>query len=285
MKYIHTTLCSLLFLFAAVVALQAQDGSFRAMTFNIRYDNPDDGVNRWDNRKDWVADLIRHYGPEVFGLQEALDHQIQDLSGCLPEWTWVGVGRDDGKKGGEYNPIFYRKDRWKMLESGTYWLSEEPEVVGKAGWDASLPRIVTWVKLQQLATGRTAYFANTHFDHRGTKARQESALLIIRRLAALLPTDPIVLLGDLNALPGSMPYQLLEGSMLSDSRFLCQYPPYGPEGTFNGFQLGTYGARIDYIFVNDFWKIREYVTIADHLDKRHPSDHFPVLVELSLKPL
>ncbi|MBK7409090.1 MAG: endonuclease/exonuclease/phosphatase family protein [Saprospirales bacterium] len=285
MKHISIPLFSLIFLFAASTALRAQDGSFRAMTFNIRYDTPDDGINRWDNRKDWVADLIRHYGPEVFGLQEALEHQIEDLAGCLPEWAWVGVGRDDGKKGGEYTPIFYRKDRWKMLESGTYWLSEDPEKVGEAGWDASLPRIVTWMKLQQLATGRTVFLANTHFDHRGTKARQESALLILRRLATLLPTDPIVLMGDLNSLPGSMPYQLLEGSMLSDSRFLCRYPPYGPEGTFNGFQLGAYGARIDYIFVNDFWKVQEYVTIADHLDKRHPSDHFPVMVALSLKPL
>ena len=277
------SLFPLLFLLLAAAVLQAQNGSFRVMTFNIRFDNPEDGINRWDNRKDWVADLIRHYGPEVFGLQEARENQIQDLAVCLGEWAWVGVGRDDGKKGGEFTPIFYRKDRWNLLDSGTYWLSEDPEAVGIAGWDAALPRIVTWVKLEQKATGKRALFLNTHFDHRGSKARQESALLILRRLDATLSTEPVLLMGDLNALPGSTPYQLLEGSQLADCRFLCQYPPYGPEGTFNGFQLGTYGARIDYVFVNDYWKVREHVTIADHLDKRHPSDHFPVLVDMVIK--
>ena len=265
-------------------ALQAQDPFFQVMTFNIRYDNPGDGVNRWDNRKDWVADLIRHYSPDVFGLQEAQMHQIDHLANCLSEWKWVGVGRDDGKKEGECTPVFFRKDRWKLLDSGTYWLSEEPEAIGKAGWDASLPRIVTWVKLEQLATGQAAFFLNTHFDHRGRKARQESVLLILKRMDEQLQKEPVLLMGDLNARPNSMPYQLLEGSLLEDCRFICQFPPYGPEGTYNGFDLGTYGARIDYIFVNAFWNVRKHITIADHLDKRHPSDHFPIMVELAIRP-
>ena len=273
----------LLLAFSPLSALRTQTpASFRVMTFNIRFDNPDDGINRWENRKDWVSDLIRHYDPEVFGLQEALYHQIEDISACLTEWTWVGRGRDDGLKGGEFSPLFYRKDRWKMLESGTYWLAEEPDTPGKVGWDASLPRVVTWVRLQQISSGKKVYFFNTHFDHRGPKARQESALLILRKLDALLPAEPVLLMGDLNSMPGSVPYQLIEGSLLADTRFLCKFPPYGPEGTFNGFQLGAYGARIDYIFVNAFWTVREYVTIADHHDKRHPSDHFPVLAELIL---
>jgi endonuclease/exonuclease/phosphatase family metal-dependent hydrolase len=262
----------------------AQNAVFSVMTYNIRLDNAGDGINRWGNRSDWVSDLIRHYDPEVFGLQEALYNQIEDVSGCLNEWAWVGAGRDDGKKAGEFSPIFYRKDRWKLLESGTWWLSENPSAVGKAGWDADLPRIVTWAKLQHIASGKQVRFLNTHFDHRGHKARQESALLILRRLAEVLYAEPIVLMGDLNCVPGSMPYQLIQGSAFSDTRELCKYPPYGPEGTFNGFQLGAYGARIDYIFVNDFFTVRNYSTIDDHLDKRHPSDHFPVLVALDFKP-
>ena len=265
------------------MALQAQNNppAFRVMTFNIRFDNPGDGINRWENRRDWVSDLIRFYDPEVFGLQEALEGQIRDVSGCLGEWDWVGAGRDDGKKGGEHCPIFFRKDRWKLLDSGTFWLSETPDQPGSKSWDASLPRVLTWVKLQQLATGREAYFLNTHFDHRGPKSKQESVLLILRRMDDVLTNQPVCLMGDLNSVPGSMPYQLLEGSLLGDTHFLSQYPPYGPEGTYNGFQLGSYGGRIDYVFVNDFWKVRRYVTIADHIEKRHPSDHFPVLVELT----
>lgn len=275
---------SLLLFLALASALAAQEQpSVHVMTFNIRLDTPDDGINRWGNRKDWVADLIRHYNPDVFGLQEALSHQIDDLAECLSEWAWVGVGRADGKKAGEFTPVFYRKDRWKLLDSGNFWLSEEPDKPGSIGWDAALPRVATWVKLQHIQTGREAWFVNTHFDHRGNKARQESALLILRRLDKVLHTAPVVFMGDLNTLPGSTPIQLLEGSALADARELSKYPPYGPEGTFNGFELGAYGGRIDYVFVNGFWKVLEHVTISDHIDKRHPSDHFPVLVELLLK--
>lgn len=264
--------------------LQAQNGlPVRVMTFNIRFDNPGDGINRWENRKDWVSDLIRHYNPEVFGLQEALFSQIEDISGCLGEWAWVGQGRDDGKKGGEFSPLFYRKDRWKLLESGTFWLSEDPGKPGSVGWDAALPRVATWIRLEHLSTGKKAYFFNTHFDHKGSKARQESALVILRRMDVLLPKEPVVLMGDFNSPPGSTPIQLLDGSSLDDSHVICKYPPYGPDGTFNGFELGAYGPRIDYIFVNPFWKVLECITISDHLDKRHPSDHFPVMAELVLK--
>jgi endonuclease/exonuclease/phosphatase family metal-dependent hydrolase len=274
-----------LFMMALAVPLAAQPAlTSRVMTFNIRLDTPDDGINRWDNRKDWVADLIRHYNPDVFGLQEALPNQIHDLAGCLNEWEWVGVGREDGKEKGEFTPIFYKKDTWKRLDWGVFWLSEQPDKAGSTGWDASLPRTAVWAKLQHLKTGKTAIFINTHFDHKGAKAKQESVLLILRRFDELLQTEPMALMGDFNSLPGSMPYNLAEGSAFTDSRDLSQYPPYGPEGTFNGFQLGAYGGRIDYIFVNQFWKVREHITIADHTDKRHPSDHFPVLAVIGLYP-
>lgn len=265
------------------LAFAQNETAIRVMTFNIRLDTPDDGINRWENRKDWVCNLIRHYDPGVFGLQEVLFNQLEDISSSLDEWAWIGQGREDGKKAGEFSPLFYRKDRWKLLESGTYWLAMDSDKPGATGWDAALPRIVTWAKLQDLSTGEKIWFLNTHFDHKGVTARQESALLILRKIEAVLHHEPVVLLGDFNSPPGSMPYQLIEGSAFSDSRSLSQSPPYGPEGTFNGFELGAYGPRIDYIFVNSFWKVLGYVAITDHLDKRHPSDHFPVLVELSLE--
>jgi len=278
-----TSLLLLIQLAALNLAYAQKDAAVRVMTLNIRLDTPDDGINQWDNRKDWVCDLILHYNPEVFGLQEVLVHQLEYISGRLDEWAWVGQGREDGKKAGEFSPLFYRRDRWKLLESGTFWLAEDPGKAGATGWDAALPRVVTWARLRNRATGKKAWFFNTHFDHIGATARRESALLILRKMDPALGKEPVVLMGDLNSEPDSAPYQVLEASALNDSRSLSRNKPYGPEGTFNAFELGAYGPRIDYIFVNEFWEVLDYAAITDHLDKRHPSDHFPVLASLIWK--
>lgn len=149
--------------------------SLRVMTFNIRYNEPRDGVNAWANRKTKVADVIRFHKADLIGVQEAQNNQLKDLEKLLPDFAWCGVGRTDGKEDGEYSAILYRKSRFKLLETKTFWLSETPEKAGSKGWDADFPRIVTWAKFQDKNTKKTFYHFNTHFDHIGAKARTESS--------------------------------------------------------------------------------------------------------------
>src|SRR5690606_27129375 len=143
------------------------------ITFNIRYNTPDDGVNAWSNRKEMVTELLRNYKADIFGLQEALHEQILDIEHALPEYSWVGVGREDGKKGGEFCPVFFIKSDFTILNSGTYWLSEIPGIPGK-GWDAAFNRVLTWVHFQSRVTGKQFFMFNTHFDHEGMEAQKKS---------------------------------------------------------------------------------------------------------------
>ena len=140
---------------------------FRVMTYNIRLDTPRDGINQWRLRKDRVADLIRYHRADLLGVQEALPNQMVDLKTALPGFNWYGAGRDDGKEQGEFSAIFYRSDRFQLLDKGTFWLSEAPETPGSKGWDADVTRVCSWVKLRDRWTFQTLYHFNTHFDHVG----------------------------------------------------------------------------------------------------------------------
>lgn len=159
--------------------------SISVMSYNIRYNNPADGINNWDNRRSLVVSTIRFHEADIIGLQEAMRNQLDNLSDDMPEYAWFGVCRNDGtmdpKPDGEFSAILYRKDRFELLEGNTFWLSEHPDVVGVKGWDAALPRIVTWVKLKDKQS-KTGYFFNTHFDHMGESARVESAKLLLQNL-------------------------------------------------------------------------------------------------------
>src|SRR5688572_23652685 len=165
-------------------ALAKDATPLRVMSFNIRYDEPRDGENAWPNRKKLVATLIRLHQVDLIGVQEALKGQLDDLSELIPEYAWIGVGRTDGKLGGEFSAILFRKNRFAMLETATFWLSETPHIPSK-GWDAAFPRIVTWAKFSDKQTQRVFFHFNTHFDHRGTRAREESGRLLLRRIDVL----------------------------------------------------------------------------------------------------
>src|SRR5687768_9136609 len=181
----------------------------RVMSFNIRYDTPSDGVNAWPLRRDWVAALIRFHDADAVGVQEALAHMLTDLDARLPGFARVGVGRTDGRTKGEFSAILYNTGRLALLDSGTFWLSPTPQTVGSKGWDAAIERVATWARFRDRVTGCSHLHLNTHFDHMGEQARQESARLIRRRLAALAGDLPIVLTGDLNAVPSSAAYRIL----------------------------------------------------------------------------
>src|SRR4030095_2184270 len=192
--------------------------SLRVMSFNLRYNNPGDGPNSWPLRKSWVAQLIRFHDADVIGVQEALDGMLADLDTLLPEYSRVGVGRTDGKMKGEDSAILYKRDRLEVLENNTFWLSPTPEVPGSKGWDAALERIATWGRFRDRATGCTYVHLNTHFDHMGEHARQESARLIRERLATIdAAGSPLVMTGDLNSRPTSVGYRILTRDTMANA--------------------------------------------------------------------
>lgn len=268
---------------------QPAGSPLRVMTFNIRYNNPGDGVNAWPNRKERVASLIRFHDADVVGVQEALHGMLVDLDSLLPEYARVGVGRRDGASAGEFSAILYKRNRLDMTENQTFWLSTNPEAVGVKAWDAALERIATWGRFRDRATGCTYVHLNTHFDHVGEQARQESAKLIRRRLATIAGTSPIIVTGDLNASPASTAYATLtsgelEGGIkpLRDGFMVSQQGHYGPTTTSNGFkEIG--GNRIDYVLVSSGVGVLKHGILTDRWDQRFPSDHLPVLASLALR--
>lgn len=261
--------------------------SINAMSFNIRYDNPGDKENAWPNRKEMVAATIRFHKIDIAGLQEALAHQVKDLERLLPEYGWFGVGRDDGKEAGEFAPVFYRKDRLKILHRSTFWLSDSPEKPGKA-WDAALPRIVTWGKIEDTWTGRIFFFFNTHFDHVGEEARIKSAELLLRKIDETTGESPVILTGDFNCTEKDPPYKILTSGIaqipgLSDVHSLTKSKPYGSVQTFNGFRdMILPDQRIDFIFAAPSVHVHRCGTISERWDGRFVSDHNAVLAEIEM---
>ena len=257
----------------------------RVMTYNIRFDNPADGVHAWPNRKELVASVIRFHKVDIIGIQEALEHQIQDVIDLLPGYDWVGVGRDEDG-GGEFSAILYRSSVVAVKAAQTFWLSETPDEPGSKSWDSSLPRIATWAHFVTSSDGRELFVLNTHFDHRGEQARLESARLIKEQVSKLAYGLPVIVMGDLNATAEQPPLVLLSDTPLSDGRSLHDgfdhsiQPHHGPASTWTGFTKIEAERRIDYIFASEDLPIHYHAILTDKLEDRYPSDHLPVLVEL-----
>lgn len=258
----------------------------RVMTFNVRINLPSDGPNAWPNRKEKAASMIRFHEPDIVGVQEALKGQVLDLAETLPDYDWTGVGRDDGLEKGEYMAIFYRRDRFRILKDGTFWLSETPERPSK-GWDAAWTRTATWVEFLDRQSGQTFFHFNTHLDNQGEVARLEGAGLLLDKIAHLREDRPVVVTGDFNCHPESPPYRLLtsEASPLRDTKTLSKTPHHGPSRTFTKFSLDalkTSAPPIDFIFVSSAFRVAKHATLSDSFDGYFPSDHFPVMAVLTL---
>ena len=254
-------------------------------TFNIRYDNPADSLNNWQYRKDSVAQFILAHDIDIVGMQEVLHNQLEDLKSRLPRYTAVGVGRDDGKTAGEYAPLFFKKDRFEVLESNTFWLSQYPDSAGFIGWDGACCRIATWAKLQDKDNGKIFMAVNTHFDHVGKEARRQGALLIMQRIREIAGERPAVLTGDFNVNDQSEAYRTLttQTFILKDAHKESAHPS-GATYTFHDFgRIADEDCeKIDFIFVTPQIKVGPSF-IPKEPDTNHGflSDHNPQVTALS----
>lgn len=253
----------------------------KLMTYNIKYDNVNDTVNNWNDRKSGMVEFLKSHNPDFIGMQEVLFNQLDYLNTALPSYKTIGVGREDGKKKGEFSPIFYDTENFDLLESNTFWLSKTPSEIS-VGWDAALERVCTYGLFQNKTSNEKIWVFNTHFDHRGTKARIESAQLILKKIK-MLNTEklPVILMGDLNLMPEEKAIQGIK-KVMSDGFETSKTAATGPKGTFNGFDIvAPIERRIDYIFTTGF-KVESYQHIDQRLPNgKHISDHLPVLATLS----
>ncbi len=287
MKKIFSILLSVLLLAGCANAQAKGPNAFpkskikvNVATFNLRMDTPLDGENAWPNRKERVKNLIRFYDFDIFGTQEGFKHMLDGIAE-LDGYTYVGVGRDDGKEDGEHSAIFYKTGRFEILDKGDFWYSETPDVPGK-GWDATCcNRICSWAKFREKKSGREFFFFNSHYDHQGKIARRESSKLLLTKIKSIAGNALVFVTGDFNAVPSDEPIQIiLADGLLKDSKALSKQPPYGTEGTVNGFKLDApMKNRIDYIFVTDGIHVNKYGVLNEMQYGHLPSDHFPVMIE------
>lgn len=269
-------------MFSIVGNTQKTDNNLVVGSYNIRWNSPDDGINVWENRKEWLTQSIKFFEVDIVGAQEVTYTQLTDMKKFLPDYHSIGEGRDGGKKG-EHSPIFYAKDRLELLDSSTFWLSETPQKTASKGWDAALPRIVTWAKFKDKKKRSTFYFFNTHFDHRGVIARKKSAELIAAKIKEIAGDEPVILSGDFNIAPDSEPHKILLQNQLEDTFLnLPQEQIYSPGYTFNSWDVEASGDRyrIDYVFYKgENLHPVKYHVLDGQRGRRFISDHFPVIVK------
>jgi endonuclease/exonuclease/phosphatase family metal-dependent hydrolase len=254
----------------------------KLITYNIKYANEKDGENSWSKRKESLSSLMRFFEADIFGLQEALEEQLTYLIKNLPGYAYVGTGRnEDGK--GEFSPILYKEEKFEVLESHTFWLSETPEKPSKS-WDAAYPRICTYALFKEKQSGKKFWHFNTHLDHRGDKARKKSVKLLWKKIEGKnLKNDPVILTGDFNLEPDSKGIQYMS-QQLNDSKKISKEGAFGPEKTFNAYEFHEPPiSRIDYVFTGEKIEVLKYGVLNNSYDQKYPSDHFPVMVLLQLK--
>ena len=270
-------------LMVSAVVVSAQD--LYVGTYNIRYKNKDDSIkgNVWTKRCQVMCDQINFESPDVLGMQEVLVEQLHDFQRLLDNYSYIGVGRDDGKEAGEYAAIFYKNDRVKLLDSGNFWLNETPDVP-KLGWNAACIRICTWGKFKDLRTKKKFYFFNLHMDHVGVVARREAAKLVVSRIKEMAQDAHVVLTGDFNVDQTDEIYSIFTQSGILNDSYDHARIRFAENGTFNSFKVETKtNSRIDHVFVSPSFKVEAYGIRTDSYwakGRRNLSDHYPVFVKL-----
>jgi endonuclease/exonuclease/phosphatase family metal-dependent hydrolase len=279
----NLTVCSivvLLIIFSACSHKQVLN-NIKVMTLNVRHDTPEDSINSWTARATQVCNFIVTEKPDILGLQEVLWNQYQVLDSVLADYSSVGVGRNDGARAGEMNPVFFRKDKFDMIRSITFWLSDFPDEPGSLGWGSSLPRIVTWMEFVEKKSHKHFFFFNTHFANDSESARLMSSRVLLKEVNRISEGFPFIISGDFNMPPTSTGYSILTGPdesvpLLKDSYVITEKRPSGPVYTFNAFSDNTKSARIDYIFVRSGMRVTEYKTVMKKEKGIYISDHWPV---------
>ena len=278
MKIFYQYILSVFIFFTISSSIYSQPHSI--ISYNIRYDNDWDIENSWKIRRNKVSQILVQYSPSIIGIQEGLLNQVQYIDSSLIDYDYVGVGRDDGKKKGEFCAIYFDSTRYVLLKNSTFWLSETPDTIS-VGWDAALERICTYGLFKDRITKKEFWVFNTHFDHIGVVAREKSSELILKRIDKINRQSlPVILMGDFNSTPNSPPVKELK-TELSDALKISLEKLQGPRGTFNGFNEDLpIEKRIDYIFTKDL-KVISYTHINDRLNNnRHISDHLPVMIKI-----
>lgn len=277
--------------YAAILALllsthQSQEGNtmLTAMTFNLRYGTANDGDNSWPNRDHLVMDIFRERNADIVGVQEALAFQLDEITARFSQYAVIGVGRTDGKTTGEYAAILYNTQRFNVDASGTFWLSDTPNIVGSTSWGNTIPRICTWARLIDRNSGQAVYIFNAHFDHRSQPSREQSSILIEQRIAERTHDDPVVLMGDFNAGESNEAIATLNNNPDLVHSYRSIHPDATSIGTFNGFEGTSDGEMIDHIFVSSDVIIRDADIDRTSEKGRYPSDHFPVWATIEFKP-
>jgi endonuclease/exonuclease/phosphatase family metal-dependent hydrolase len=288
MKIYFGFLIAFVYLLATGCSHSNSKDAIKVMTMNVRYDNPDDSINAWPNRIHLICSVISGEKPDIMGMQEVLWSQYHAMDSLIKGYSSVGVGREDGAKGGEMNPVFFRKERFDLVRTLTFWLSETPDLPGSRGWGASLPRIVTWLELVDKSTHQHFFVFNTHFAHDSDSARIMSSRILLKEVGKIADGFPFILTGDFNMLPYTTAYSILTGPdesvpALKDAYFVSEKKPAGPTWTFNGFSDQPGNGRVDYIFVKSGLRVLNHSTL-DVKDKEiFISDHWPVMAQINIR--
>lgn len=267
-----------------IISISSSGQELKVMTYNIRYNNPNDGINSWPNRKASVFRLIKKQNPDVFCVQEALHDQMKDLEAEFSDYHYVGVGRDDGKEKGEYCAIFYKLNRLSIVMSKPFWLSDTPSVPGSIGWDAAITRMAMVATLEEKKSKKQFVLITSHFDHQGKNARMNSAIMLSGWIRGFQINQslPVIVCGDFNFEPTEEAYSHLitkDKDQLKDAR-----PAGYPAPTFCGFEKKSSGCKIiDYVLHSAEWSIKNFAVIDENNGTYYPSDHLPVVSVLALK--
>lgn len=291
MRNISYLLLTATIVFIIAACTKQEDVKLNVMSFNIRYDNPEDSLHNWKYRKGVAAQVIKYQQVDVVGAQEVLHNQLLDLNEQLSEFNFIGVGREDGVDQGEYSAIFYNSNRFKEIESGYFWLSQTPDIAGSIGWDGACERIATWCVLEENKSKKHFFVINTHLDHVGKQAREEGVALLIKRTNEIAKDLPIIITGDFNAEPESdiVKHILSDNNpmQLFDSRNIAVVKDenINKEWSFHGFGGVPLEHRkfIDYIFVSEDIVVDKFDVLPEKLNDIYVSDHRPIIAEITLK--
>lgn len=275
----YLLLAAAMFVITMVHAQQYTVGSY-----NLRFANTEDSGNLWTDRAPVVAGLIRFHEYDILGTQEGLQSQLEDLSRLLPQYSRYGVGRNDGKDAGEHSAIFYKTEKFELLNKGDFWLSQTPDTPS-LGWDATCCyRLCSWVELKDKKSGKIFYFFNAHYDHQGKIAREESSRLILQKIRAITGKAPALFTGDLNGGHSTDCYKILEHSGFLKDTYNQTNTRYVNNGSFNAFKNKSISKEIiDHVFVTGTFSVQQYAVLTDTYYGKFPSDHFPIWVKVTLE--